>query len=173
MDFSLEEALLWIMDSYFGQKWRFKVKMSLFFTNMQLFTSHDINWWMEWCGLLVDYCEVFISCLDSYSDGTHSLQRIHWWPSHVMLHFSKSDEETNSSTSWMAWWWVHFQQIFIFGWTIPLRQLAFADVLQAKIRPKDHQNVYEDMMPEGEKPIRIFIFLTVLLHSVPVGAPRS
>ncbi len=34
---------------------------------------------LEWCGLLVDYCEVFISCLDSHSDGTHSLQRIHWW----------------------------------------------------------------------------------------------
>ncbi len=29
-------------------------------------------------GLLVDYCDVFISCLDSHSDGTHSLQRIHW-----------------------------------------------------------------------------------------------
>ncbi len=33
---------------------------------------------LEWCGILVDYCDVFISCLDSYSDGTHSLQRIHW-----------------------------------------------------------------------------------------------
>ncbi len=32
---------------------------------------------LEWCGLLVDYCDVFISCLDSHSDGTHSLQRIH------------------------------------------------------------------------------------------------
>ncbi len=30
-----------------------------------------------------------ISCLDSHSDGTHSLQRIHWWKSDVMLHFSK------------------------------------------------------------------------------------
>ncbi len=28
---------------------------------------------LEWCGLLVDYCDVFISCLDSHSDGTHSL----------------------------------------------------------------------------------------------------
>ncbi len=27
--------------------------------------------------LLVYYCDVFISCLDSHSDGTHSLQRIH------------------------------------------------------------------------------------------------
>ncbi len=30
---------------------------------------------MDWSG--VDYCDVFISFLDSYSDGTHSLQRIH------------------------------------------------------------------------------------------------
>ncbi len=31
-------------------------------------------------GLLVEYCDVFISCLDSDSDsdGTHSLQMIHW-----------------------------------------------------------------------------------------------
>ncbi len=38
----------------------------------------------------MDYCNVFISCLDSHSDGTHSLQRINWWASDVMLHFSKS-----------------------------------------------------------------------------------
>ncbi len=61
---------------------------------------------MDWSG--VDYCDVFISCLDSHSDGTHSLQRIHWWASDGMLHFSKSDEETNSSASWMAWRWVCF-----------------------------------------------------------------
>ncbi len=42
------------------------------------------------CGLLVDYCDVFISCLDSHSDGTHSLQSIHCWASVVMLHFSRS-----------------------------------------------------------------------------------
>ncbi len=41
---------------------------------------------LEWCGLL--WC--FISCLDSHSDGTHSLQRINWWVRYVMLHFSKS-----------------------------------------------------------------------------------
>ncbi len=38
----------------------------------------------EWCGLLVDYCDVFIRCLDSHSDGTHSLQRIHWIANDVM-----------------------------------------------------------------------------------------
>ncbi len=49
--FSLEEAILWIMDT----------------------------------GIV--YCYVFINC---YSDGTHSLQRIHWWASDVMLNFSRS-----------------------------------------------------------------------------------
>ncbi len=47
-------------------------------------TSQDINWWSEvkWitCG----------SCLDSDSDGTHSLQRIHWWATDEMLNVSKS-----------------------------------------------------------------------------------
>ncbi len=42
------------------------------------------------------------------------------WTFGQKLHFSKSAKETNSSTSWMAWGWAHFQLIFIFGWTIPL-----------------------------------------------------
>ncbi len=33
---------------------------------------------LERCGLLMDYCDVLISCLDSHNGGTHSLQRIHW-----------------------------------------------------------------------------------------------
>ncbi len=45
---------------------------------------------LDWSGLLVDYCDGFFSGLDSHSDGTHSLQRIHWWASDAMLHFSKS-----------------------------------------------------------------------------------
>ncbi len=61
--------------------------MDLFLANPHLFTSQDINWWTGvTCGLL--WC--FYQLLDSHSDGTHSLQRIHWWASHVMLHFSKS-----------------------------------------------------------------------------------
>ncbi len=35
----------------------------------------------------VDYCCVFIICLDSHSDGTHSLQRIHWWTSDAKFLF--------------------------------------------------------------------------------------
>ncbi len=53
----------------------FKVKnalmMDLFLRNTQMVIDG-----LESCGLLVDYCDVFISCLDSHSDGTHSLQRI-------------------------------------------------------------------------------------------------
>ncbi len=44
--------------------------MDLFITNMYLFTSQDINCLELW--LLVDYCDIFISHLDYYSDGTHS-----------------------------------------------------------------------------------------------------
>ncbi len=56
---------------------------------------------LESCELLVDCCDFLIICLDSHSDGTHSLQRIHWWASDVMLNFSKSvsDEETNLRVS--------------------------------------------------------------------------
>ncbi len=60
---------------------------------------------MDWSG--VYYCDVFISCLDSHSDGTHSLQSIHCWDTDAVTHFSKSDEETNSSTSRTARGWVH------------------------------------------------------------------
>ncbi len=58
------------------------------------------GWLMDWS--LVDYCDFFISCLDSHSDGTHSL---HWWASAIASSkFSKfvPDEETNVSASWMV-----------------------------------------------------------------------
>ncbi len=44
--FSLEEALLWIMDSYLAGSNGLKLKnilIELFLTNTQLFTSQDIN----------------------------------------------------------------------------------------------------------------------------------
>ncbi len=34
----------------------------------------------------------------------------------------RSNYEIDSSSSWMAWRWVNFQKMFIFGWTIPLRK---------------------------------------------------
>ncbi len=56
--------------------------MDLFLTNMHIFPSQG---WTEAVWIIVMF-----SCLDSHSDGTHSLQRIHWWASDVMLKFSKS-----------------------------------------------------------------------------------
>ncbi len=44
---------------------------------------------MDWNHM--DYLlTIFINCLDSHSDGTHSLQMIHWWASDVMQNFIKS-----------------------------------------------------------------------------------
>ncbi len=69
------------------------------------------------CGLL--WC-CFISCLDSHSDGTHSLHRIHWWVSDVMLNFSKYVLLKKTNSSWMYWERVNCQQMLISGWTIRL-----------------------------------------------------
>ncbi len=63
-------------DLYFSLKQWFGVTYVLidsFFLQTQLFTG------VRSCGFLLDY-----------SDGTHSLQRIHCWASDVMLHLSKS-----------------------------------------------------------------------------------
>ncbi len=71
--FSVVKAILWI-----GIK-GLKLKTSLWicFLQTRSFWLHKtLTDGLEWCGLLVDYCDVFISCLDSHSDGTHSLQRM-------------------------------------------------------------------------------------------------
>ncbi len=90
--------------------------LDLFLTNTvntQLLTSLDINWWLEWCGLL--WC--FISGLTSHSDGTHSLQRIHCRASDVVLHFSKSVpmKKQTTFTTLKTWGWLHFQNTLIFN----------------------------------------------------------
>ncbi len=76
MTFSPENAILFIED--FSQNQQFEVKNYLLMKLSLHKTSID---GLESCGSLVDYCVVFFSCLDSHSDGTHSLQRIHWWAS--------------------------------------------------------------------------------------------
>ncbi len=76
--FSMEKALLLIKDSYFSQKQQFEVKNVLMLDLFQLLSSQDVNWWT---GVVWITCDVFISCLDSHSDGTHSLQSIHCWDS--------------------------------------------------------------------------------------------
>jgi len=75
---------------------------------------------MDWCELLVDYCDVLSAVWTLILTAPIHYRASIWGASDVMLHFSKSDEETNSSTSWMAWGRLNSQQIFIFVWTSPL-----------------------------------------------------
>ncbi len=58
---------------------------------------------MDWSH--VDYGDVFISCLDSHSDGTHPLQRIYWWASDVKLNLSKYVPK-KKQTIHLGWHWV-------------------------------------------------------------------
>ncbi len=39
--------------------------MDLFHKNIQIFASQNMDG-LEWCRLLVDYCDDFISCLDIF-----------------------------------------------------------------------------------------------------------
>ncbi len=56
---------------------------------------------LDSCELLVDYCDVFISSLDSCSDGTHSLQRIHWWASDEKLIYILDDLRVSTFSFWV------------------------------------------------------------------------
>ncbi len=71
--FSLKEAILWTED-YFSRKQQFKVKNILM--DLFILSSQDVNWWTGVVWITCGYSDGFISCLDSHSDGTHSLQRI-------------------------------------------------------------------------------------------------
>ncbi len=74
IDLTMDEALLWIMN------YNLKLKLSYDgFVSLKHFALHKmLNDGLDLCGLLLAYCDGFISCLDSHSDGTHSLQSIHW-----------------------------------------------------------------------------------------------
>ncbi len=69
------------------------------------------------CGLLVDHCDVFISCLDSHSDGTHSLQMIH----DAELNSSKSVRMNKWTHDHLGWFDFHFCENFSFNIFFPLK----------------------------------------------------
>ncbi len=85
---------------------------------------------MNWSG--VDYCDVFSNWFDFPSDGTHSLQRIHWWASVVMLNSSKSvpmKRQTHlhlSTFSANVHFWVNYS--FKYGLVLTLqKQVRYLD----------------------------------------------
>ncbi len=68
---------------------------TVFLTSVNFLFSDSKNYgffFLQTCKMLIDglesYCHVFMSRLDSHSDGTHSLQR-NLWGSIVMQFFSK------------------------------------------------------------------------------------
>ncbi len=71
--------------------------MDLYLINMQFFTLQYIN---ELTGVVRITVMFFISCLDSFYDGTHSLQMIHWWANDVMLNLSKSALMQQQNLGW-------------------------------------------------------------------------
>ncbi len=77
--------------------------MNLIIINTQRFDSQNING-LESCGLLVDFCDVFISGLDSFLRHPFTAEDplVRKWCNATFLQIC-SDEETNSSVSWMAW----------------------------------------------------------------------
>ncbi len=89
--------------------WIFKNDGFFFLTNMQ-----DVNWWTG----------VILSCFYEpfgLSFWRHPFTAKEPLRKYCYAKFLQicSDEETNSSTFWMAWGWVHFQQIFILGELFP------------------------------------------------------
>ncbi len=96
----------------------FKLKTSLNLLPRCRFSLHKtLIDGLESCWLLVGYCDVFTNCLDSHSDGTHSLQRIQWWASEVMQNVSKSipmNKQPNLHIGWHKW-----EYFFIFGCVHP------------------------------------------------------
>ncbi len=97
--FQIRLIIDWKMQYYSRKTTVWKMPWWICFLQIQVFTSQDINLWTR----IVCHCDVFISCLDSHSDGTHSLQGIHWWASDIMLHFSKSVPMKKQTHLHLAW----------------------------------------------------------------------
>ncbi len=89
--------------------------MDLFLTNMQLFTSQDVNWWtgVVWitCGLLWCFYQLFGLLFWRHPFTAEDPLLSKWWSDEFLQ--IDSHEETNSFTSWMAWGRVHLQKVFI------------------------------------------------------------
>ncbi len=104
MTFPLEKAMLLIEEAVYNGFVYYK-HAAFCFTVHSLLDWHRVDYF--W--IIVIF---FISCLDSRSDGTHSLQ------SNAIFLQICTDEETNSFTSWIAWEGFNFQKKNFFGWTI-------------------------------------------------------
>ncbi len=71
-------SLLFLLEYSFGYSTYLCLPRLSFFTGESniMDRTNILDWSI---GLLGDYCDFFISCLDSHFGGTHSLQSIHLW----------------------------------------------------------------------------------------------
>ncbi len=106
--FALEEALLLIMD--LKMPWWIRFLQTFSFWLLKMLTDG-----LEWCGL---WCFYLFGLLFWRHPFTAEDPLLSKWCNATFLQIC-SDEETNSSTSWMTWGWGHSGK-FILAWTIPL-----------------------------------------------------
>ncbi len=95
----------------------------MFLTNMQLFTSHNVNWWtgVVWfiCGLMWCFYQLFgLSFWRHPFTAEHPL--VSKWCNYKSPNLFSC--WNTLIKSWIAWGRVHRQQSFIFGWIIPLKE---------------------------------------------------
>ncbi len=95
------KAILWIEDFGFSWKKLFEVKTSWWICLLQAFCFTTDG--LELCGLLVNYCDVFIRCQNSHSEDTRSLLRTNCWASDVMLHFCNSVSMKKQTHLHLGW----------------------------------------------------------------------
>ncbi len=106
---------------YFGQKLWFK-HLDVFVSYKDAaFPSQDVNWWTGVMWIIVMFLSAVWTLILTAPIWDPLVSK---WCNAKFLQIC-SDEKTNSLTSYMAWGWVHFKQIFILGWTAPLTNIRF------------------------------------------------
>ncbi len=91
----------WIIDIVFGSN-GLQLKHYVFVSYKNTDFRFTRHWLMDWS--CVDYCDVFISCLDSFwrHPFTPEDPLVSKWCNATFLQIC-SDDETNAAASWMAW----------------------------------------------------------------------
>ncbi len=105
-----------------------------------IFSLHDINWWTEVVWITVMFYQLF-----GLSFWRHPFTAedplVSKWCNAKFLQIC-SDEETNSSTSWMAWKWVEFSKYSFLGelLNIPLITMDLMDfsIKECKLKLLKH-----------------------------------
>ncbi len=107
--FSLEETILWTHILAGSDGLKLKTSRWICFLQTHCFSLHKmLTDGLEWCGWS-NTCELLWCFYQMFGLSFWAEQVMEYnWNAFLQICFH---EETNLSTSWMAWGWVHFQQI--------------------------------------------------------------